>query len=314
MQTATKNINTMQTEYKILILDDEIKAINNIVQTFIKYETGYTLFQTISPAMAIEIAQKMQPDIIITDWHMPEMSGIELIKKIKSNPETKDIFVIMTTAVLTKAEDLQTALNAGAIDFIRKPFDDIELLARTNSVLRLANAFKSIQNKQKIIIEKETIIEKQKAEILQLDLDKKNSEILANNMKLVKMIELNKQLLNYLTNEYITKNISLPPEELKLIVSKYKIDTFEETWNEFQINFESRYPNFYSKLNNAAPDLTANEKRLCAFIRMNMTVKEISILTLQTPDSIRKARMRLRKKLNLSKNNDINNQLINITG
>ena len=304
----------MQTEYKILLLDDDIQAINNIVQTFIRHETGYTLFQTLSPIMAIEIAEKMLPDIVITDWHMPEMSGIEFIKELKSREHTKDIFVIMTTALLTKATDLQIALDTGAVDFIRKPFDDIELLARTNSVLRLVDYYKTIVNNQNTITEKIAIIEKQKADILQFELDKKNSQLLANNMEMVKMIELNKQMITCLQNDYIKKNSSISPDELQIIVRKYKIETIEETWNEFQVNFEANYPDFYANLNRAIPDLSPNEKRLCAFIRMNMSVKEIALFTLQNPDSIRKARMRLRKKLNLTKNMDINTELVKITG
>jgi len=74
----------------------------------------------------------------------------------------------------------------------------------------------------------------------------------------------------------------------------------EKIWEEFEMRFHNVHNDFYDKLNAVFPGLSINEKRLCSFLRLNMTTKEISSITGQTPKSIEMARTRLRKKLNLT--------------
>ena len=130
---------------KILIVDDQPDNLDAIVRFIEEDHSPYELLQALSAEIALSIAKKEIPDLIITDWEMPEMDGIDLIKALKSYKETKDIPVIMCTGVMLDSSDLKTALDAGAIDYIRKPIDKVELLARINSVLRLANSFKEIK-------------------------------------------------------------------------------------------------------------------------------------------------------------------------
>lgn len=78
----------------------------------------------------------------------------------------------------------------------------------------------------------------------------------------------------------------------------------DETWQEFEKRFEDVHTGFYKKINQRFPQLTSNEKKLCAFLKMEMTTKEIAQITQQSPNSIEVARTRLRKKLNLC-NTDI---------
>jgi len=123
---------------KILIVDDEpnnIRAIRNCIT-----ESGdfYILYQALNGNLALKIAITEKPDLIITDWEMPEMDGIELIKKLKADENTSEIPVIMCTGVMISSEHLHTALMAGAVDYIRKPIDKIELIARVKSMLQLS--------------------------------------------------------------------------------------------------------------------------------------------------------------------------------
>ena len=84
----------------------------------------------------------------------------------------------------------------------------------------------------------------------------------------------------------------------KLIVEmRQKKD--DDIWNEFEAYFTKVNPEFYSKLNQLFPDLTPNEKKLCAFLRLNMSTKDISSITYQSVNSIAVSRSRLRKKLNI---------------
>lgn len=84
----------------------------------------------------------------------------------------------------------------------------------------------------------------------------------------------------------------------KLIVEmRQKKD--DDIWNEFEAYFTKVNPEFYSKLNQLFPDLTPNEKKLCAFLRLNMSTKDILSITYQSVNSIAVSRSRLRKKLNI---------------
>jgi two-component system sensor histidine kinase/response regulator len=140
--------------YKILIVDDVPDNIKSIVDCFDESEEPYILYQALDGETAEAIAIMEKPDLIITDWEMPGMSGIELIKSLKSDPGTAEIPVIMCTGVMTTSQNLKTALLAGAVDYIRKPVDKIELSARVQATLRLAESYKEIkklnQTKSKI--------------------------------------------------------------------------------------------------------------------------------------------------------------------
>ena len=78
-----------------------------------------------------------QPALILLDWMLPEMSGVEICKQIRSNPELKNIPIIMLTAK-SQEEDKIKGLNSGADDYVTKPFSVLELLARIKTNLRRA--------------------------------------------------------------------------------------------------------------------------------------------------------------------------------
>jgi CheY-like chemotaxis protein len=146
-------------EKKILIVDDQPENLEAIADCFTNYKLDYSVLRAPNGSIAYELAEIRLPDLIITDWDMPEMNGIELIKELKSNTVTKDIPVIMCTGVMTTSENLRTAINAGAVDFIRKPIDEIELVARVHSMLCLSDSFKQLavekQKVEKLFIESE---------------------------------------------------------------------------------------------------------------------------------------------------------------
>ena len=83
------------------------------------------------------------------------------------------------------------------------------------------------------------------------------------------------------------------------IINEIRLNQNEESWNSFESYFNKVHKNFHKKLNAEFPNLSVNERRLCSLLRMNMTSKEISSITLQTAHSINIARGRLRKKLGL---------------
>ncbi|MBN2013202.1 response regulator [candidate division KSB1 bacterium] len=131
-------------KHEILIVDDDPGHIQIIINYLEAADELYKIYQALEGQKALSIARVKKPDLIITDWDMPDLSGIELIRQLKDDPETQDILVIMATGVMTSSKNLQTALDAGAMDFIRKPIDKIELIARIKSMLVLSDSFKEI--------------------------------------------------------------------------------------------------------------------------------------------------------------------------
>jgi len=96
--------------HKILIVDDDSDTLAILRNHILVSGNNYILYQALKGNVAIRIAEKELPDLIITDWEMPEMNGIELIKLLKKNPKTSNIPAIMCTGVMTSSENLSTAL------------------------------------------------------------------------------------------------------------------------------------------------------------------------------------------------------------
>ncbi|HPN38839.1 MAG TPA: response regulator, partial [Melioribacteraceae bacterium] len=118
---------------KILVVDDQPDNVF-ILQDRLENE-GYEVITAYDGPTGIEKTLAESPDLVLLDVMMPGMSGFEACKKITENEETKDIPVILVTA-LTSVEDIREGLNAGAFDYIKKPFNKTELIARIKSALR----------------------------------------------------------------------------------------------------------------------------------------------------------------------------------
>jgi two-component system phosphate regulon response regulator PhoB len=120
-------------QIKVLVVDDE-----SAIREMIRFALGKSDMKVICAASGKEALEKINeqsPDIILLDWMMPNMSGPELARRLRKNSVTKAIPVIMLTARISE-DDKVTGLNAGADDYIVKPFSPRELVARINAVLR----------------------------------------------------------------------------------------------------------------------------------------------------------------------------------
>ncbi len=145
--------------YNILVVDDD-RFVHMFIENAIETENhDYRIISAYNGKQACEIAFDQEIDLIIMDWEMPVMNGIEALEQLKSDPKTNDIPVI----IITSSGNLQTAFDAGAIDFIRKPIDQIELLVRVKSTLSM---FKLIKN----IVKQTEILEQQSFELEQKNL------------------------------------------------------------------------------------------------------------------------------------------------
>jgi DNA-binding CsgD family transcriptional regulator len=89
------------------------------------------------------------------------------------------------------------------------------------------------------------------------------------------------------------------------VIREIEMDSSQETWKEFELRFQNVHTSFYKKLSHDYPDLTANELRICAFLKLNMSTKDIAAITYQTTNSIKVARWRLRQKFGLEKDSNL---------
>ena len=119
---------------RILVVDD-IAANTKLLEVRLTAEY-FEVTTASSGAEALDICDRAECDIILLDVMMPEMDGFEVCRRLKSNPATEHIPVIMITA-LDQPADRVTGLEAGADDFLTKPVDDIALIARVRSLVRL---------------------------------------------------------------------------------------------------------------------------------------------------------------------------------
>ncbi len=119
---------------KVLIVDDNKENLD-LVTYFLKPQ-NYQLLTAGDGETALELVNRETPDIILLDIMLPKMSGFEVCEKIKKNPATRFIPIVMITA-LKELKDKIRALEAGADDFISKPFENVELLTRVKSLLRV---------------------------------------------------------------------------------------------------------------------------------------------------------------------------------
>ncbi|WP_373598419.1 winged helix-turn-helix domain-containing protein [Paraclostridium bifermentans] len=121
---------------KVLVIDDE-KHIVELLK-FNLETVNYEVHSSYDGFDGFIKAKEISPDLILLDWMLPNISGIELLKKIREDKDLKNIPVIMLTAKNVENDKIE-GLDAGADDYITKPFSIKELLARSNSVLRRYN-------------------------------------------------------------------------------------------------------------------------------------------------------------------------------
>jgi len=128
---------------RILVVEDE-KDILELVRYNLARE-NYKVFCSSSGEEALKIAASEPLDLIVLDLMLPRMDGLEVARRLKKNPRTQNIFIVMLTAKGSEA-DIVTGLELGADDYITKPFSPRVLLARIKAVIRRPRDEKSEDN------------------------------------------------------------------------------------------------------------------------------------------------------------------------
>ncbi|HRZ41465.1 MAG TPA: response regulator [Bacteroidales bacterium] len=402
---------------KILLVDDEPLNIS-LLREMLGRNT-YEYLEAGDGFSCLAIASEGMTDLIILDWQMPHMDGLEALKELKSKENTRNIPVLMVTGVMNSPENLVTAMEEGAVDFLRKPFDRLELQARIRNMLLLADSLKEVKEKLAIIEEKNRFIQSlfsgvptplvyydrsgfilhcnhsfidhitakfaesenpnpvgtniyrffisgvsvdflksdqeliEKGEGLQYEgfisdreylffkdpikdlngnikgiicsmtditlirkyhnemMEGKRRELVSSALRMIQINEINNQLIGWFSK----LQAHLDPEGNEIarqVINSHNIGSNETIWRDFENRFENVYESFYTKLHEQFPDLTPGERKLCALLRLNISSKDIAVITLQNPQSVDMARYRLRKKLDLSSEDNLVDFLLKI--
>jgi len=126
---------------EILLADDEPNQIE--LMKFNLEKNGFLVRSAYNGKQALDMIYEKKPSVLIADWMMPKMSGIELCRELRSNKDTKLLPIIMLSA-RSEDSDKSLGLDTGADDYISKPFSPIELVSRVKALIRRTNTSMSI--------------------------------------------------------------------------------------------------------------------------------------------------------------------------
>ena len=158
-------------------------------------------------------------------------------------------------------------------------------------------------NNAELIREQENQLKIQKENQLKTDLQLKNRQLTTYSLSSIKHVNTTEDIIlkisKIIYNEPIKQSTKA---ELSQVIDQMKRNLIKSDWKEFKTYYEQAHPSFYENLFYKHPDLTANEEKLCAFISLGLSTKDIASLTFRQLKSIDSARLRLRKKLNIDSN------------
>lgn len=294
MDELTKNAH-------ILIVDDSFETLSLLGKLLTKQ--GFNVTPASSGTQALALASGKKPDLILLDVGMPGQDGFEICHTLKTDDATRHIPIIFLTGK-TEEDDILKGFQTGAVDYIQKPFNQSELLARVETHIRLLRLQQRDLLNISLLHQKEVELIQKEKEQAEADLHYKNKELLNLTLQLTKFSKSN-ELFFYQCNQAIAELAPEQQDKLQNILNSYSRQLENERWNEIESMFLNLHSDFFTNLLKSYPSLTKNELRLCAFLRLNLSIKDIASITIQTEETIKKARYRLRQKLNIASDENL---------
>ncbi len=272
-------------------------------------------------------------DLILLDWQMPIVGGLEALKMIKSHTD----YVHLPVIIITGLEDdnvLEQAFDYGGVDFLQKPVRGVELMSRVDSALKLSRAQLSLQRQKDQLEELNDIITVQKQELqaslkikeelaelkrieLERELDDKKRKLITMEVESSKVgksmqnlvSDLNKSI-NTLRAEDGNSDVIRSLKKLEKAIKDMSSD--EDNWGEFKKVFESTHPEFFGQLMKINSKLTSLDLKHCAYIKMNIDNYDLSNILGVEMKSIQMTRYRLKKKLQLDADTSLREYVLSI--
>ena len=149
----------MNSKNQILVVDDDpavLRATSKILT-----DEGYHVIEASNGLNALQLARTNFPDLILLDNELPDISGLEVCKRLKDDSDTTQIFISMLSGTKISSSDQSNGLDIGADEYIIRPIGNRELLSRVKAMLRLRNTEKELKEYQENL--EEMIQERTKA-------------------------------------------------------------------------------------------------------------------------------------------------------
>lgn len=284
--------------FKIMVADDDPGILELIVE-FLGGQ-GHQLLYAPNGQKAVELAQNEGPDLIIMDWEMPILNGIDAVRRLQADERTSNIPIIISTGVMMEPSDLKEALDSGAVDYMRKPLHPVEFNARIKANLRIKTQHEEILR----------LLEREK-ELMADDLARKDRELTTAAVNDSNNQELINEIITGL-NDLIPRSIGAERQAiLKMRNGLRSRLSLEEGNQRFFKHFEDVHPDFFQNLERGFPQISLNDRRICAYLRIGLSNKEIARLSNVESGSVRKSLTRLKKKMELGAEDDLRQFITN---
>lgn len=304
----------------VLIIDD--REFDRVLYKEYLGDEQYSFSELDDGESAISELNSKDFDLILLDWQMPRVGGLETLRNVKNSAHRETPIIIITG--LEDEKVLEQAFDYGGVDFINKPVSKIELNSRVNSVLKLFHSTKMLIKQKEELEALNTIISKQKEELQetfkirqelaeikekqqQIEIDDKNRKIMTMEVDTSKSVNQVKNINNLISEG---KKILSQGEHGGIGISilnklqKEVEDLFgkQDSWSDFKEIYESIEPDFFKRLTTINPKLTSLDLQHCAYIKMNLDNFEITRILNVELKSLQQTRYRLKKKLKVQEN------------
>ena len=307
---------------KILIIEDTFELRESIADA-LRLE-GYEVFLAIDGESGIKLAWECMPDLILCDILMPGMDGYDVLQALKTNFGQLPFPFIFITA-LSERKNFREGMELGADDYLVKPFTVYELLKAINIRLKKHQSVEKRIKAQIVKIENDlsTRIEELNKQLesqgnvireisdtndqIARKLRENQTQLMQETLRTIEinvtMQSLAKQLNTELQKEEIT-------EEQRLVLTKLRNrirnkSVLVNNWTIFQLKFNQAYPKFTAHIMSQFPHLSKQDMIIVSGIFTNLNSIQLSVILSISPESVRKDKYRLKKKLGLEKDVDL---------
>lgn len=277
----------LEYSFKSLEVAKELKLLNLQKEVYGQLSDIYASMNNYQAAYQNHILYKTYNDSVFNEANIKEIADLESAYKYDKEKQAYELEA--------QNRELKIKSQRGIILFLIVAFLLLLLLG-----IMIARSYKL------------------KKQLLRIELEEANAELERNQkamtsatLKLIQTAERDARCIKILEN--VEKNIC--PEvrdEVKSLVFDYKSQAYNSNWEEFEILFQKVHASFYTSLNEHFPMLTQNERKLCVFLKLNMSNKQIAQITFQTEEALKKARQRLRKKLEIERDTNLGSFIQNI--
>jgi DNA-binding CsgD family transcriptional regulator len=279
---------------------------------------------------AYQIAQSLSDKIF-------EANALEALIELKNGKKDYASVSLLQTKLIAIKEAFYSLEREQIVKSLEVQFEvseknrKLDLMAKESEVAKLTNIIlgisiivlivvfvlgylflKSINKRDKQLLKtKEALVEalekqeKFKEEQFRNDLEHKESQLSAITLQMLQKNELIDDIKKSIEGEQ-----PLSGNQLLKMVNKHL--TQENNWNDFDLYFESINKNFYTRLKQSYPDISANDLKICALIKLNLSIKEMASILNISPDSVKTARYRLRKKLQLNTEENLTGFILSV--